>query len=52
MMFAGIIHAKTAYLLLRIALDTFVVEKNLLVYIVNFQVNTFHENLTRKNVSL
>ena len=38
-MLAGVIHAKTAYLLLGIALITLAVEKNLLVCIVNFQVN-------------
>ena len=38
MMLAGIVHAKTAYLFLGIVLITLAVEKNLLVYIVNFQV--------------
>ncbi len=39
-MLVGMIHAKTAYLLLGIII--LAVEKNLLVYIVNFQVNNFN----------
>jgi len=46
MMFAEIIHAKNAYLLLRIALITLAAEKNLLVCVVNFQVNILNDNFS------